>query len=119
MKSVLIVMMMLFLTTSLSAAADGNKLLKNCALIDKEMNNFDESDWLNIGSCLGMVEGVRSTMTILGNEKYDICLPEGGIQNGQAVRIVNKFLNERPEALHEDGTILIIAALINAFPCNY
>lgn len=73
------------------------------------------------GSCLGMVEGVRNTMLILNSslpEKMKICLPPTGIKNGQAVRVVVKYLNDNPEKLNEDSTLLTMLAIAHAYPCK-
>ena len=39
-------------------------------------------------------------------------------QNGQAIRIFVKFLQEHPERLHEPESWLMMSALEEAFPCE-
>jgi uncharacterized protein YoaH (UPF0181 family) len=46
------------------------------------------------------------------------CFPTEGMTSGQAVRIVTKYLNARPERLHHDAHVLVIEALQEAFPCK-
>jgi hypothetical protein len=106
-----------------SALADGNKLLENCQqavrAIDKTTNPSDEA--LFVGRCFGMVEGVRNTMVILNSalpDKIKVCFPKNGIDNGQAVRIVDKFLRDNPAMLDQPDTFLIMVAFKQAYPCK-
>jgi len=46
------------------------------------------------------------------------CLPQNGIEIGQAVRITVKWLRDHPEKLHQDGVNLVWRALSDAFPCK-
>jgi len=46
------------------------------------------------------------------------CLPKGGIELGQALRVTVKWLKDHPEKLHLPGDILIGLALRDAFACK-
>lgn len=105
------------------AMADGNLLLDHCQQVmramDKTTAPADEP--LFVGRCLGMVEGVRNTLVILNSalpEKIKVCFPKKGIDNGQAVRIVDKFLRENPAMLDQPDTFLVMMAFRQAYPCN-
>lgn len=102
-------------------AADGNELLLQCQATVKRLDGDTSVDRLDVGLCLGMVEGVR-TMMIIDNEALPAnlknCLPEQGINNGQAARIVAKFLQENPAVLHLPAVDLTRYALMHAFPCK-
>ena len=76
---------------------------------------------IEAGICLGIVNGVRSTMQIYESElkpERRLCWPAEGVTVGQGVLIVNKYLKDHPEKLHEDETVLIIKAFRLAFQCK-
>jgi hypothetical protein len=105
------------------ALADGNKLLEHCQqamrAMDKTAVSADEP--MSIGRCFGMVEGVRNTLVILNSKLPDnlkVCFPKKGIDNGQAVRIVDKFLRDNPAMLDQPDTFLVMVAFKNAYPCQ-
>ena len=55
----------------------------------------------------------------MGNEgQIKACFPEKGIDNGQATRVVVKYLKNNPALLHEDEVLLIILAFLEAYPCS-
>lgn len=104
---------------------DGHELLEQCVLAEAftrgERRDLDASKFYSIGFCLGMMNGITSTALF---HQYAIrktglgCLPEGGITNGEAVRIVVKFLQENPSMLHMKGSLLAMTALMKAYPCK-
>jgi hypothetical protein len=111
------------LLSCMAQATDGNVLLKNCQavvrLMDKEQ--VSSADSMDVGQCFGMVEGVRGVLFIYEKsipKNLRVCLPEGGINNGQAARIVSKYLHDNPAQLNEDATLLTILAFKTAYPCK-
>ena len=74
------------------------------------------------GFCFGMMQGITSTnkyyQVTLGKKRALFCTPEQNIKNGQAARIVLKYLKEHPEKLHENDSVLAIEAFMEAFPCE-
>jgi len=104
------------------ALASGNKLLSQCnAAINFMDNQPADPDFLALSFCLGMMQGVTNTNSMyevqLGKDAL-FCAPESGLNNGQAARIVVKYLKDNPKKLHQHGTILAIAALMKAYPCE-
>jgi len=114
-----------------SGGATGNELLEDCSYaleLDKE--NQSSENFLKGGYCLGYINGVASTHEMLAallkynKEKKTYspilwCLPRNpSIPVGQVARIFVKYLKENPAELHRDGSVLLSAALINAFPCK-
>lgn len=104
-------------------ATDGNTLLNDCQatirLLDTKLASPNET--IGIGQCFGMVEAVRSTLVIFEDQiprSFRGCVPNGGVSNGQSVRIVNKYLHDNPEKLNQDATMLILLAYHEAFPCE-
>ena len=120
MKVVLIVLM-LFLPAW--CYADGNELLKRCGLLveytDSESPDIPLSSEMMF--CAGFMQGITN-MNLLYQQvlKADaqFCLPEWGISNSYAARVVVKHLRAYPEELHRNEFVLAIWALRVAFPCK-
>lgn len=109
------------LLAPLACFADGNKLLQQCTSAEHFLDTRQIRDEHDIGMCLGMVQGVRNTMIILDSvldKRLRLCWPEKGIDNGQAVRIVTRFLRSIPAKLHEDEVLLTMLAFRDAYPCK-
>jgi hypothetical protein len=111
------------LCSTAPAVADGNDLLKQCgvavAFIDGA--RIETRDSPNISFCLGFLQGITQTNVLYQQaQKSDaqFCLPTSGITNGQAARIVVKYLRDHPEALHNGEFVLAVWAFKEAFPCN-
>lgn len=107
---------------------DGNWLLKHCiqAVRSLDGDSLDGTKGMRSMYCLGYISGFVSshTLTVLITETSPLfCAPKGGfprggLQTGQSVRIVVKWLNDHPENLHLDGGMLTLMALRTAFPCE-
>ena len=102
---------LLFLQASAASAqvGSGNDLLQACnanlAGIP-EGNNF---------YCLGVVTTVLQLQSKL--DEQDKFCPPSQISVQQAVRVIVKFLNSNPEALHLKASTLTVSALKQAWPC--
>jgi len=128
MKAQIVVAALVWMLASgcaLAEVTDGNQLLENCRLlikiIDQDNISPTAADYVKGGRCVGMVEGVRNTMGYLNNlvpKDYKVCFPKSGIQNNQAVRIVEKYLRDHPEQLNDDQTLLTMLAFKVAYPCK-
>jgi hypothetical protein len=105
---------------------DGNVLLKACnAAVQWDDTGTNTGTPVDVGYCYGFVEGVRNTLAIwtisaktLHESGPHACMPTEGIENGQAARIVVKYLKENPEKLHEFASLLAMEAFQKAFPCH-
>lgn len=104
-----------------SAMADGNKLLKECnqgvAYVD---GGKEPESLLAVGRCMGVIQGTLDTLDLthaLLNSPKIVCLPSGGLQTIQIMKIVVKYLNEHPDRLHLNESGLISTALMVSFPC--
>lgn len=108
-----------------AAPNDGNALISKCKAALRIMNGkkVDASDdQVAIGQCLGLVEGVRNTLVYLNSfleKDLQICWPDAGINNGQAIRILVKYLDDHPAILHMDQTLLTMKAFEESYPCKY
>ncbi|MBR7196473.1 Rap1a/Tai family immunity protein [Pseudomonas sp. 14A] len=101
--------------------ADGNKLLDACQAAIRFNDTKKADEEVSIGYCLGLMQGVRSLIMYTNTGipiENQTCLPLSGISNGQAARVVVKYLKENPEQLHQDEGILTLLVLKHAFPCK-
>jgi hypothetical protein len=120
----LVVLAPVLVPRTLWAADDGNQLLKQCgsaiSFMDDEAKKNTLANEFGIPFCLGFVQGITNTNLLYQhlNMKTLFCLPENGISNGQAVRIVVKHLRDHPEVLHHEAAMLAISAFREAFPCK-
>lgn len=112
------------LASGVAMASDGNDLLKSCkallAATAKNPEPMNVGDFAQ-GACLGIIEGVRTTMVVLnGNLSPELrtCFPPKGIINEQAIRIVVKYLEDNPAKLNEDRAVLTATAYNQAYPCK-
>jgi hypothetical protein len=112
---------LLLLSSNLSFG-DGNELLSNCnAALKVKENSLEGANWAQVGFCLGMIQGVTNlNLQYQGmlDKKALFCLPESGIESGQAVRIVVKYLEDHPEKLYEKEVGLVSDAFREAYPCQ-
>jgi hypothetical protein len=105
---------------------DGNTLLKACnAAVQYDDTGKTSGTAADVGYCYGFVEGVRNVLAIWrisANSHHEsgphVCMPNEGIENGQAARIIVKYLKDHPEELHEFASLLAMEAFQNAFPCR-
>jgi hypothetical protein len=100
--------------------ADGNELLRQCQHTIKAAEMEKSFDRFQAGMCLGMVQGVQSTVYFLSddlNNDSKFCVPTK-VSIGQLVRIVVKYLKDNPKLLNESETGLIWLALKDAYPCK-
>jgi hypothetical protein len=100
---------------------DGNKLLTDCGALVSflDRQSIDSTNSTGMGFCSGLMQGLIHMNQIYGHSLKDkalFCTPDG-VNNGQAARIVVKYLRAHPEELHKPGSILAFAALKEAFPC--
>lgn len=102
------------------AMADGSELLTQCQHAIKAAEMEKVYDPFQAGMCMGMVQGVQSTVYFLSDDltnESKFCIPEKA-KIGQLVRVVVKYLKENPKFLNEGETGLIWLALRGAYPCK-
>lgn len=110
MKSIVAGCLLLF-TTSLHAdtGQDGNAWHGVC-------NLAGESGRTSCGFfVMGYLNGVRAQATLSKSAAF-FCFHEGAIYR-QAVDVFSKYLADHPERRHYEGTVLLAAAMMEAFPC--
>ena len=106
---------------------DGNDLLQKCSNVIRTFEaGIKESEitktmLADANFCSGMMQGMTNTIIFFDAFQVTqsiVCLPEDGISNGQAAKVVIKYLEEHPEQLHVADSGLAFLALMDAFPCN-
>jgi Rap1a immunity proteins len=94
-----------------AVGGDGNQLITACKsavqTLDEPSREFTKQEVYNIGWCQGLVSGVADATQNAGLI---------GIQRGQMVRIVQKYLVDHPEKLSLSAVFLVREALVKAFP---
>jgi hypothetical protein len=63
-------------------------------------------------AAVGIVETLRFTGSML-----ELCIPNA-VTNGQMVRVVVKYIEDRPARMHENFKALAVEALRAAWPCK-
>jgi hypothetical protein len=102
---------------------DGNSLLTACKsfldIVDGKPSDAD--NLLEMGQCIGIVGGVKTTMASLNgslNEPMRTCFPANEIKVGPQVRVVVGYLKAHPDALALDSSMLTMLAFHTAYPCK-
>lgn len=112
----------LLLLTSQVALADGETLLKKCSLVSdpKPTDKTTNVEFLQMGHCLGMVEGVANTIAVLLAEAppaEQLCFPET-YSTKEGARTVVAYLKSHPKELSEPDTGLVMIALATKYGCR-
>jgi hypothetical protein len=107
---------------SIELKNDGNELLEQCRIATDQNTIENVDNALIMGYCLGKIQGIRQTLDIFSYNynlppEQKVCIPTN-VTNGQAARIVVKFLEDNPDQLHLSQTVLAIQAFKTAFPCK-
>jgi hypothetical protein len=102
---------------------DGNKLLELCKHFDTPEATVTGADKIEMGYCVGYISGIKDAVYMVqiaqkSGSTYDVCLPSDSIENGQAVRVVYKWLQDNPGKLHMPAMTLILKAFQRDFPCK-
>jgi hypothetical protein len=121
LKPVLWVSALCALGFSAAALADGNTLLLECQDGITSMSGGAAKNPVGIGHCVGVLQATMDTLDLVheaGGTPKRVCVPEGGIPMIQSMRIVVQSLEEHPQSLHLNESVLVTAALKNAFPCQ-
>jgi hypothetical protein len=106
---------------SSAAGSDGKELLRQCQDAIHFVETGEMRDQLSIGFCFGVMYGVNTTIRIMNHGMPDYlkaCIPQSGISNEQAARLVIDYLVEHPSELHKNGALLAWEALMGTFQCE-
>lgn len=107
--------------TSLTALADGESLLKKCSLVSepRPVAKTTNAEFLRIGQCLGMVEGVANTIAVLGEALPEarLCFPKAYTTKDGAQAVV-AFLKSNPKDWSDSDTGMVMIALATKYGCG-
>jgi hypothetical protein len=110
---VILVLLGAFLISPTSAAAlTGNGLQEFCS--------GPEGSSKSLGCTLyvqGFVAGVQPADGTKRKDTRMWCFPDGSTI-GQTRLIVEKYMRDNPQALHQEASIIVRKALLFAFPCK-
>jgi hypothetical protein len=102
---------------------DGNYLLARCsqaiALLDGKSEGWEQLTKATECTAYldGLVEMNEAYRKVFESSPAIFCAPEG-ITGNQAARVVDKYLRDHPERLHESALALSIYSFQEAFPCT-
>ena len=116
LKAVLATILLLPLTANALTNDTGIELLEAIKFYEKYQADSSEmpnsiKPLVRYTYHLGYMEGL-----IVGDNDRTICVPQG-VTRKQFMLVVEKYLKEHPEDLHEPAYRLIDWALMEAFPC--
>jgi hypothetical protein len=80
------------------------------------LNGHVRKDLLRQGQCVGMVETLNQLAAFMPSAVAS-CSPDS-VTVGQAVTVVVRWLNQRPNRWNENFMMLTLLALRDAWPCN-
>ena len=106
------------------AEVDGNMLLNNCVEAIKYIDNINDPS-INSASenfCAGYISGVNElhatfVSSVACFDPPVFCNPSHDNLN-KLVKITVNYLKMHPDDLHYNGSVLILSALKEAFPCS-
>ena len=94
--------------------SSGNRFLAICG------DQLDAPHLSDVGTmCLLYVVGLTNGIGMFadkGSVYQMYCSPEG-VSNGQAARMLVKYTKDHPEKSNQETRLLMLAALVEAFPC--
>jgi hypothetical protein len=67
-------------------------------------------------TCAAFIHGLLDGLALGSSGNY--CFPSGGVSVTQGRLIIEKFMRDRPETLHEQAGFVASRALMSAFPCQ-
>lgn len=103
--TLLLVFWVISLAGSMAYAYDGNELLKDCDNYAVSKASFSQ------GWCAGFINAIFVETDVR------FC-PQEGVKNKQKVLVVEKYMRDHPEKLHERAESLIRQSFVSAWPCS-
>lgn len=100
-----------FLAASPASALTGNELYQNCT------DGTLEGKLACAAYIKGVSDGLHMGAT-MSKAGMTFCWPADGLEPTQARLVVERFLRDRPQHLHELAGILTATALHEAFKCK-
>ncbi|MEH6811293.1 MAG: Rap1a/Tai family immunity protein [Motiliproteus sp.] len=117
-----ILLIVITASSSIEAMADGNYLLQRCKHAVKPAANLSMSTQrAAISYCFGLLQGVREVNRLYegknASEAY-FCLGSQRLSHSETAKLVVDYLQQNPQRLHQNESILTVQALRQAYPCQ-
>ena len=113
--------------TSAKATEDihsANAIMPGCRALLSHSSDDDSLVSFKAGVCAGTIDGLLFEASLLGRSTgvgvphaEVFCAPKE-ITNDQALRVVVRYIDARPEEMHKGFAFLALMALTNAWPCR-
>jgi hypothetical protein len=98
-------------------------IIRGCRSLVSDSTIDDPTDSFLAGICAGTIDGLAYEASILKLSSASaphaevFCIPKE-IKIDQQIRVVVKYIDARPERMHERFALLALLALIEACPCQ-
>src|SRR5262249_14176854 len=107
----ILILLALTMPASAQATTTANQMLQGCKGLRDDRMNSGVSVYQQ-GRCGGYVASL-----VYGVGGQEFCSPEG-VSISRAVAVVIKYIEARPERMHESFGVVALEALIAAWPCK-
>jgi hypothetical protein len=97
----------------------GTTLLKQCRELLNVLDHKrqSDSDFTDAEYCSGYARGFVDGIAVANGTTGTICVPPA-VTTEEIVRVVEKYMDDHPEDLHENRAYLMTSALLKAYPCK-
>lgn len=102
---------------------DGHRLLEKCQVAVEYLDNGETTEDIDaVRYCDDYITGFREAENVKriympGFYSAGYCFPRSGVSNGEAARVVVKYLETHEQELNQPATELLRAALADGYPC--
>ena len=110
---IVIAFVAIFGCTSIKATEFDGMFLQSCL---EQRDDGSAKNSVCLGFLRGLIAGLKGG-SVSETKAGGYCPPDQGYSPDQARLIIQKFLRENPQALHQQADVLAAAALLRAFPC--
>lgn len=117
-RSALIALAVIFHSSiSYGANGSGKTYELGCRLLASDSRvPTDKMEAVKLGECSGAIDAVFMLRRAL-DKSVRFCAPPRGVTLRQNAKIVVKYLDDHPDQLNNDFTLLVIGAFDQAWPC--
>jgi hypothetical protein len=112
MRGTIILFLLMAFLTSPAAGLTGNELQEFCSAPESSSKNFACTTYVS-----GFVAGIETGEGTKRKDTRMWCFPDGATI-GQARLIIEKYMRDNPQSLHQGAPVIAGKALLSAFPCK-
>jgi hypothetical protein len=117
-RSVLIALVLIFQSSnSYSGDGSGKTYEFGCRLLASDTRvPTDKIEAVKVGECSGAIDAIFMLRRAL-DQSIRFCPPPRGVTLRNNAKIVVKYLDDHPEQMNNDFTLLVVSAFDQAWPC--